>query len=161
MVTSSLSSNTADVIQVLIQGLRGIEAQMPAILVQAASDHVAVVKNRIQQKGKDSAGNTMRTRASKKTGEYSKAYGRLRQKKGRQTARIDFTMDGDLMRDFKVFPPKIAANNVTVEAGFSDPHQADLAGYLEAYFGPAFYPTQEEKEIIARGVSNRIKTILK
>lgn len=161
MVSFKFDSNFAQVVQVLLQGFQEAEKQLPAILTQAAADHVAAVKNRIQQKGQDSSGRTMRTRASKKTGEYSKAYGRLRQKKGRQTARIDFTMDGDLMRDFKVFPPEITANGVTVNAGFADKHQADIAGYLEAYFGPAFYPTQAEKEAIARGVESRVKSILK
>lgn len=157
MYSLKYESNFSDVVQVLLKDLKQLEQQLPDILTGAALDHVAVVKQRIQNRGIGSSGQSLTTRAAKRLGAYSKAYSRRRQKYGRQTAKVDFTMSGDLMRGFQVMPAQVLGDSVIVEAGFMDASQSEISSGLENYFGKAFYPTTEEKRVIAQGVLEAIQ----
>ena len=157
MYSLSYESNFSDVVQVLLDDLNKLEAELPQILTGAALDHVAVVKQRIQNQGMGSSGQSLTTRAAKRLGAYSKAYGRSRQKYGRQTQKVDFTMNGELMRDFQVMPAQQLGSSVIVEAGFTDAAKVEIAKGLEGYYGKAFYPTIQERRVIVQGVVEAIQ----
>jgi len=68
----------------------------------------------------------------------------MRRKRGRQTGHIDFTMEGDLMRNYNI----ISSSAKEAVVGFLDRGMAEIAGYLEAYFGPTFYLSDSEKKFL-------------
>ena len=157
MYSLSYESNFPDVVQVLLKDLQQLEQQLPDILTGAALDHVASVKNRVENRGLGSHGQSLTTKAIKRLGAYSKAYGKARQRRGRQTRYVDLHDTGDLMRSFQVMPAQVLGNTVLVEAGFIDPSKSEIAKGLEGYYGKVFYPTTEEKRVIARGVVEAIQ----
>ncbi|MDQ1087183.1 hypothetical protein [Siphonobacter sp. SORGH_AS_1065] len=157
MYTLHYSSNFESVVQIFLDDLNKLEAELPQILTGAALDHVAVVKQRIQNQGIGSSGQSLTTKAAKRLGAYSKAYSRRRQKYGRQTAKVDLTMSGDLMRSFQVMPAQQLGSSVIVEAGFTDAAKVEIARGLEDYYGKAFYPTIQERRVIVQGVVEAIR----
>lgn len=147
-----ISSDLETVALRLQRGIQLAETSLEINLRRAGLDAVAVITFRIQQQGVGSDGKTLRTKSAKRTGEYSKAYAKKRTERGRQVARVDFTMNGDLMRSFTV----LAISPTLVTVGFHDDRQADIAGYLEAYFGDAFTASEGEINVIIDGLVDRL-----
>lgn len=146
---------TSDLETVALRMQRGIqlaETSMELNLRRAGLDASVAITFRIQQQGVGSKNQQLRTKSAKRTGDYSKAYAKKRTERGRQVARVDFTMDGDLLRSFTV----LTISPALVTVGFHDDRQADIAGYLEAYFGEAFYATDEEINAIIDGLVDRL-----
>jgi len=113
------------------------------VLRQAVIVVVPEMKRRIQNDGKNSADVPMRTKSSKKFGAYSEAYGKRRQKKGRQTAIIDLTLTGAMMDSLKAGPT--GPNSYGV--GFLGPDEYKKAGWNEQRFGPIFDPSKYELQV--------------
>jgi hypothetical protein len=146
-----------DVLQALVLRFKKAEANIGRHLLEAATDGMVAVVDRIQQRGQNSRGETMRTKSPRAIGVYSRAYAFYqRRKKGRQTSKIDFTMEGDLVRNYNV----IKANSEVVEVGFMDRDMADIARYLEAYFGRAFFLSEREKEFVLNKLQTKTKADL-
>lgn len=139
-----IESNLAEVALRLQMNIRKAETNMSRYLLEAAADGMTAVAHRIQQQGRNTAGQVMRTKSPRSAGAYSKAYAQYRRLKGRQTEKVDFTMEGDLMRNYNII--RSTAREVVV--GFLDVGMAEIAGYLEAYFGSVWYLSEAEKKLI-------------
>lgn len=147
-VESNLSSSALRV----IGNVKKAEANISLHLLEAASDGMALVSNRIQQQGRNTAGQTMRTKSPRSAGAYSRAYEQYRRMKGRQTSKVDFTMEGDLFRNYNII--RSTAREVVV--GFLDMGMAEIAGYLEAYFGAAWFLSNAEERFIYQKLTQQI-----
>ncbi|MPR36639.1 hypothetical protein [Salmonirosea aquatica] len=132
--------------------LQGVEDTLADDLVEAAGDGMAAVTHRIQHRGLNTDGQPMLSQSARRTGAYSRIWGAYRRKRGRQADRVDFTMEGDLMRNYQI----IYKTSREVTVGFLDGGMADIAAYLEAYFGAAFYLSTEEQAIVLKTLSSRI-----
>jgi len=126
-------------------------------LRETAVDALALIQFRIQQKGQNASGVQMRTKALLRSGSYSKAHAKRRSERGRQTDQIDFTLDGDLFNSWNV----IYAGDDVVTAGFLDDRQADIASYLEDYFGDAWYLSNDEYDIVMGNFFGRFSNSLR
>lgn len=111
------------------------------------------LRRRIQNDGENSAGAKMVSKTAERYGAYSKAYGKRRERKGRQTAIVDLTMDGDMMRSLK--PGPTGPNSYGI--GFLHDEQAEIAAYNEENFGPVFSQAETEKNDTLKEI-NRIAT---
>lgn len=139
-----IESNLAQVAIKLQTNIRRVEAHWSQHLLEVAADGMVLVAHRIQQEGRNTRGEVMRTKSPRALQAYSRAAALLRRKKGRQINHIDFTMEGDLMRNYNII--RSGAREVVV--GFLDNGMAEIAGYLEAYFGAAFYLADSEMRLV-------------
>jgi len=126
------------------------------VLRQAVIITVPEMKRRIQNDGKNSADVKMRTKSTQKYGAYSKAYGRFRNKKGRQTAIVDLTFSGAMMDSLKAGPTR--ANSYGI--GFLGPDEFKKAGYNEANFGIIFDPSKYEQQIALESINKAAQKLL-
>lgn len=126
------------------------------VLRQAVIITVPEMKRRIQNDGKNSGGVKMRTKSSQKYGAYSKAYGRFRNKKGRQTAIIDLTFSGAMMDSLKAGPT--GANSYGI--GFIGPDEFKKAGYNEGNFGIIFDPSKYEQQLALESINKAAQKLL-
>lgn len=154
----TIHSNLSQVCIQLKARIEKAERNISNNLIEAAADGMVAVAHRIQQEGKNSDGTVMRTKSPRSIGAYSRAYAQYtRLKKGRQTERVDFTMEGDLMRNYNII--RSEAREVVV--GFLDLGMAEIAGYLEAYFGGAWYLSREEQKLIADKLTRQFQQDLR
>lgn len=147
-----IQSNLAEVAYKLQVNIRKVEANMSRHILEVAADGMALVSHRIQQQGRNTAGQIMRTKSPRSIQAYSKAAALLRRKKGRQTDHIDFTLEGDLMRNYNI----ISSSAKEAVVGFLDRGMAEIVGYLEAYFGPAFYLSESEKTFLINKLTQKV-----
>jgi hypothetical protein len=126
------------------------------VLRQAVIQVVPEMKRRIQNEGKNSAGEQMHTKSSKAYGAYSKAYGKKREKKGRQTAIVDLTFNGDMMRSLK--PGPTGPNSYGI--GFLNDAQAEIAGYNEQNFGEIFGVSAYELQVSLTAINKEAQKLL-
>lgn len=139
-----IESNLAEVAFRLQGNIQKVEANLSRYILEIAADGMALVSHRIQQQGRNTRGDVMRTKSPRSIQAYSKVAALMRRKRGRQTDHIDFTMEGDLMRNYNI----ISSTAKEAVVGFLDRGMAEIAGYLEAYFGPAFYLSDSEKKFL-------------
>jgi len=141
-----IESNMNQVLQSLIIKLDdGFPIETEKALRLAGNDALAMVQDRVQQRGEGVSGR-IQSKSSTKYGAYSKYYGKYRDAKGRQTGFIDFTFNGDLWRAWQI----INSTPTMVEIGFNQSEQSDKAEYLEAYFGTVFaLNTDEEQKVLS------------
>jgi hypothetical protein len=144
MIESNLSKVTGD----LISRLTNIE-DADKVLRTASLDTVALISDRIQQKGLKTNGTPIKSF-------YSAAYGRKRREDGKQTQYIDLTFSGDMMADYTAVPD---GYNSFV-AGFRSEKSAQKAEYNEDRFGTVFQASNEEVDILLKGVNESINKIL-
>lgn len=109
------------------------------ILRKAAFEALDMVSARVQQEGKNSNDAVMVTKSASSYGAYSEAYGKKRNRKGYQTAKIDFTYTGDLWEGWRVFP----LNRQSIGVGFFG-QEVEKSRWLEDEFGTVFELTKEE-----------------
>lgn len=114
-----------------------------------AFDTVAIVSDRIQQKGLKSDGTLIQ-------GKYSGGYSNKRENKGLQTNYVDLTFSGDMMADF--LPVQ---DGPIWGAGFTGKKNADVAEYNERRFGKIFDLTKEEEKVIENSFNAIVKKLLK
>jgi hypothetical protein len=112
----------------------GNARQANQVLREAAVTTVPEIKRRIQNEGKRSDNQTMKTKSPKSFGAYSYAYGKKRQKKGRQTAIVDITDTGAMMTDLKAGP----VGNNGYGIGFPSRDAEQKAEWNEKNFGVIF-----------------------
>lgn len=124
------------------------ELQSDKLLRTAAFDAQAIVQERVQQGGSG---------VSNSLGDYSPGYAKKRRKTGRQVSYKDFTMEGDLWRNWQV-----EGSGKSYAVGFATKREADKAEYLEAYNGgPIFELSNSELSQVQEGIENTVKQILK
>jgi hypothetical protein len=126
------------------------------VLRQAVIVVVPEMKRRIQNDGKNSADVKMRTKSVQKYGPYSKAYGKRRNKLGRQTAIIDLTLTGTMMDSMKAGPT--GPNSYGV--GFLGPDEFDKAFYNEERFGVIFDPSKYELQVSLDVINRQAQKLL-
>lgn len=107
----------------------------------AALDAVAIVQDRVQQAG-DGTKNHLLTRSLTGNGIYSKSWMSARRGKGLQVAKVDLTFDGDLWLNWQL----LSSDTKTAEIGFMSDRVADIAGYLEDYYGDEIFALREPTE---------------
>jgi len=126
------------------------------VLRSAVVQTLPEMKRRIQNDGKNSSGQTMHTKSSKAYGAYSAAYGKRRERKGRQTAIVDLTFNGDMMRSLKAGPT--GPNSYGV--GFLNDAQAEIAGYNEENFGEIFNVSAYELQVSLSAINKEAQRLL-
>ena len=128
------------------------------VLRQASFDLVALISDRIQQRGEMSNGEKMKTRSKSPAGAYSFDYGKYtRVKRGRQVDHVDLTLTGDMMDNF--IPTANGLNEYV--AGFQGKGPADKAEYAEAYYGTIFHASSEEIRIVSEAISDNTNEIIR
>ena len=126
------------------------------VLRQAVIITVPEMKRRIQNDGKNSGDVKMRTKSTQKYGAYSKAYGRFRNKKGRQTAIVDLTFSGAMMDSLKAGPTGTNSYGI----GFLGAEEFKKAGYNEANFGIIFDPSKYEQQVALQSINKAAQKLL-
>ena len=111
---------------------------------------VALVSDRIKQKGTNTAGERMHT--NKSNDAYSPQYAKLRAKKGRQTSKVDLYLSGDLSRALQV----IDHTPTEATAGFLNGAESQKAEYLEEFYGEIWGLTSEEQTDVTEVILNEI-----
>ncbi|GAB3164745.1 hypothetical protein [Telluribacter humicola] len=147
-----IESDLTQIALVFSQKAQLLENSWGDHLVEAAGDGIAAVTHRIQQKGENTSGNQMITQSAKRSGAYSRAYAAYRSRQGRQIGKVDFTMEGDLMRNYQI----IYRGMREVVVGFMDADMNEIALYLEAYFGAAWYLSVEEQKVVMDSLSIKV-----
>lgn len=110
----------------------------------ACLDTIALITERIQNKGQNSKGSSI--------GTYSKSGAKFRSKSGRQTSKIDLTFTGQMINslDFE------RTGEIEYSIGFADKIAADKAEWNEARFGEVFALTDQEVKLIGESLENNI-----
>jgi hypothetical protein len=112
-------------------------------------DTVALVSNRIQQRGEKTDGSQIQNG-------YSSKYSKKRQSKGRQTDFVDLTFTGDMMADF--LPVQIGSD---WGVGFVGKKSGDIAEYNERRFGVIFSVSDNERNLLSKSYEDIVKNIIK
>ncbi len=112
----------------------------------ACFDSIALISNRIQQKGQKSDETKIGN------GSYQKSYAKYREKKGRQSNYIDLTFTGEMI-DGLTFD-KTASNEYSI--GFGSKKSADKAEWNEARFGSVFELSDSEIELVTTAIENNV-----
>ena len=146
-----------DVFEKLRQSFQNVDAHMENNLRKSGVEVVAIIADRVQQKGEGTDGR-LATRAAKRNGAYQQAYALRRAKMGRQTSYVDLTLEGDLFREWDV----LATSPTEVIVGFRSSRQAQIAQKLEEqYDEPIFNTKTAEQDFVLEGLANRIRDDLK
>ncbi|ARK13035.1 hypothetical protein A6C57_23350 [Fibrella sp. ES10-3-2-2] len=152
-----IESNAESVLLRLMSRITGAEADLQENLSEAAHDGLALIAHRIQQDGKGQNGQVLRTKASKRLGSYSAYYGKKRSAAGRQVDKVDATNTGSMFGDWQV----LSSEPRKATGGFTTPESADKAEYLEAYYGPMFGLSEQERAAVTDGIEERLHIKLK
>jgi hypothetical protein len=100
----------------------------------------------------------------KKIGDYSKSYAKKRQKKGRQTNRVDLQFTNEFRKDFTFLVGKDYYGHGFKRArgGGNRIHNGDLSRYLEdKYEKPIFRLSAKERALLKEKLSEHVKIELK
>lgn len=119
------------------------------IIRTACLDSIALITNRIQNKGKNSSNGQI--------GEYSPKYAEYRAKNGRQTTFVDLTFTGEMVNGLVL--DKTSESEYVV--GFASKAAGDKADWNEARFGEVFALTKEEIELVGRAVENNLDAAIR
>lgn len=148
-----LESNAEGVFLNFLRDVDDTELDLPDLLRAGAVDALALISNRIQQRGQAASGRQLETKAKLRGGAYSAGYAKRRAERGRQINRVDLTNSGDLMRNLQV----ISVGDRLVTAGFLSDEQAHIADALEDYYGePIIELSDSEQETVADGIAERV-----
>lgn len=146
-----IESNLGPTIVKVIGLLDELPIHTEQALRLAAMDALALVQNRIEQKGQGINGN-LTSKAAKKYGSYSRGWGVKRSKAGRQANYIDWNFNGDLWRAWQV----LSVGTKEALIGFTDGEINAIADYLEDMHGEAFGLTEQEKEMVLETIKEYI-----
>lgn len=154
MITKSDSREVYEVALSLQSLGKILEEDLERELLRAGADVAVVVAHRIKHEGQDATGRTLRTKAKKTDGAYSKRYAARRKERGRQTDRVDLFMEGDLMPAYNL----TERSPRSVGVGFITDEMDERAEYLEAYYGTEiFVPSEKEESEIMDDAMERIE----
>lgn len=156
------------------------------ILREAALDAVALISDRVQQRGMRTDGELIgggkystkklksfstksggkafdfdsvankKQQKNRKSNDFDGGYKEFREEAGRQTDFIDLTLTGDMMGDFTVCPE----GKTGYVIGFRGQFSSDKADWNEAKFGTIFQLSESESKIIQSVVNKNINEIL-
>lgn len=150
------------------------------LLREAALDAVALISDRVQQRGLKSDNspiksekNSVAAHKNNKTGKifskkkktttrvllstpYNEEYAAKRIKKGLEIDKIDLTFSGDMMGDFIVAPE----GKTGYVIGFKGQLSSDKADWNERRFGEIFQLSNNEAKLIQDIVAKKINAIL-
>lgn len=128
------------------------------ILRQASFDLVALITDRIQQRGELTSGEKMKTSSPYKAGAYSFDYAKYtRAKTGRQINHIDLTLTGEMMDNF--LPTANGDNEYVI--GFLGKSNADKAEWNELNFGVIFEASNEEISQTGESIADNVNEIIR
>jgi hypothetical protein len=144
----SWESNLGAVANNLISRLGSLQ-DADKVLRTAALDTVALISDRIQQKGLKTDGTLIKS-------VYSVGYAAKRAKKGYQTNFVDLTFTGDMLADYTAVPD----GTDSYVAGFRSEKSAQKAEFNEDRFGTVFQASNEEVDILIQGVNESINKIV-
>jgi len=145
------------------------------VLRTALLDSLVLIKDRVQQKGEKSDGSQIGTYSDKgnagkiarsfgsianqrqqRAGGFSGSYKEFRQRLGRQTAYVDLTLTGDMLRNFTIIP--ISQNSLGI--GFTSDKEAVKARKNEQHFGgPIFDLSADEEKFINDAIETKVNAI--
>lgn len=112
----------------------------------ACLDSIALISERIQQKGQKSDESKIGN------GNYKKSYAKYRDKRGRQSNYIDLTLTGEMI-DGLTFS-KTESNEYSI--GFGSKKSSDKAEWNEARFGSVFELSKGEIELVTTAIENNV-----
>lgn len=169
----------------------GVEASLEQLLNAdkvlriVSSSSVALISNRVQQKGLKTdekpigkysektlnfgkitsrfqeVGNkkqiSKRLKNFGDTTEFYGGYKEFRKELGRQTDFIDLTLSGDMMNDFSFE----ATGKNEYSVGFLGIESGKIASYHEKRFGEIFSPSESEKDILTKELNNGLSEAFK
>lgn len=130
--------------------------QADKVLREAALDTVVIISHRVQQEGKKTDGSQIKSKAKKKYGAYSYAYGKKRNREGLQTSIIDETYTGDTMGDLIPVPN----GETSYIVGFRGKKASDIAEFNEQRFGKIFHLSKGELNFIKDKITKKVNEIL-
>lgn len=149
----TIESNAENVFFNLRRSILLVDDNMEENLRKAAVDSVAIIADRVQQRGYSSSGSRLVTKARIKQGAYSKAHAQRRAERGLQTGHVDLTFEGDLMRNWDV----LASSPTEAVVGFRSPEQAAIATYLEDEYGEEIFNlSNSEQDFVVDGLTERV-----
>lgn len=119
------------------------------VIRTSAVDTVALISDRVQQRG-------LKTDGSRIKSFYSYGYGLKRRKKGLQTKFIDLTFTGDMLADYTVVPD----GNDSFVAGFRSDKSARKAEWNEERFGTIFQASKDELDTLKKAVFETVGRLL-
>lgn len=119
------------------------------IIRTACLDSIALVTNRIQNRGENSNGGNI--------GEYSPKYADYRSKNGRQTSFVDLTFTGEMVNGIAL--DKTSENEYVV--GFISKEAGDKAEWNEARFGEVFSLTNQEIELVGQAIESNLDAAIR
>jgi len=142
------SSDTSAITKITVK-LKGLE-NPDALLREIATSMLAIVKERIHEKGLNSAGTQI--------GTYSDSYLAYRSKVGKNTgSNVILALTGQMENDFKI----VAQSNTRYALGFSNSFNAEKAGWAEKKYGKVYNLTSDEKEQVQDIIDEYLAKYLK
>lgn len=118
------------------------------VLRFACVQGVSLILHRIQHDSKNSKGENLKP--------YSKQYAKIRIAAGRQVAKKDLTMTGQMTSNFKILP----TGEKSYGLGFDNSFANQKAEWNEAREGTLFLPTKQENDVIVSAIQSKIIKIL-
>jgi hypothetical protein len=178
-----VTSNSDQVFKELGGKLLDLESAigLNKIIRIAALDAVAIISDRVQQRGEKTDGtpiggnkNHVAAHRNFKTGKvfskrkkttsrvivstpYSEDYAIQRIKKGRQVDHVDLTFTGDMLDNFTASP----SGENGYEVGFRGQKSADKSKYLEVYFGEIFSLSPSEADLSLNKIQTAVNAVLR
>ena len=128
-------------------------------IVKATAQYAANdVRERIQLRGQNSAGDLMLTSSAKRVGRYSASHGTVRQKEGLRTDIINLTLSGELLNgdSWTAMPDDTDGWG----GGFRDNAMNERAGFLEEEFGEIFNMSPDEEEAAINYFNDAISDLM-
>lgn len=154
MYTSNINT-VIDNLSVKLIGIQNVDFLLQEIAVSLAASNT----RRIHNESEDVKGSEITLKASRKTpkrGAYSRSWAGIRDKKGRQISKVDFSFTGKLSKEFQAAPITGGWG-----VGFTTSGSGKISEFLEDKFGNVWGVTEQDGEAISRIVSKVIKNKLK
>lgn len=125
---------------------------------EACTDSMALISQRVQNRGEKTDGSKITSKAGKKLGAYSYQYGKKRQstktKSSHQIDIIDLTFSGDMFNSL-TFEPQDGVYNI----GFAGEKEGMKAEYNEERFGEIFSLSDDEFEFVMDKLFSQLSSI--
>jgi len=130
------SSDTSALVKITAK-LQSLE-QSDALLREVATTMLAETRQRIHEDGKNAAGDQI--------GTYKKSYLEWRMENGYKStgSNVKLFLTGQMQNDYKVVPQ----SKTKYGLGFSNPLDANKAGWAEERFGKIYGLTSDEQQLV-------------
>lgn len=130
------STDTSALVKITAK-LQSLE-QSDALLTEVATTMLAETRQRIHEDGKNAAGGNI--------GTYKKSYLEWRMENGYKStgSNVKLFLTGQMQNDYKVVPQ----SKTKYGLGFSNPLDANKAGWAEERFGKIYGLTSDEQQLV-------------